>query len=120
AGPDALDVERLAGADLGYGLLALAVLLSGAARAVWGAKGWAFHASNPVFHAKVGLFLLVGLLSIVPTVAFLRWRRARRADAAFRVPAAEWRRAKRVLLAELHLLALIPLLAVVMARGLRF
>jgi putative membrane protein len=85
---------------------------------VWGAKGWAFYAHNPVFHLKLGLFVLVGLLSILPTRAFLRWRRARRADAAYRVPETEWRRARRWVVVELHLIALIPLAAVIMSRGL--
>ncbi|HEY6942519.1 DUF2214 family protein [Dokdonella sp.] len=120
AGAEAVDAERLARADAGYGALAGIVLLSGALRAVYGLKGWAFYAHNPVFHFKLGLFVLVGLLSILPTRAFLRWRRARRADPHWRVPAAEWRNARRWLVVELHLLALIPLAAVIMSRGLRF
>lgn len=118
-GADALDVERLGKADAGYGLLAVLVLLTGAARAVFGLKGWSFYAHNPAFHAKVGLFVLVGVLSVAPTLAFLRWRRARRADPSWRVSEAQWRRAKRFVMIELHLIALIPLAAVVMARGLR-
>lgn len=119
AGVDALDLERLARADAGFGILAGLVLLSGAARAVYGLKGWAFYAHNPVFHLKVGLFVLVGLLSIAPTRAFLRWRKARRAEPGWHVPEAEWRRARRFVMIELHLIALIPLAAVLMARGLR-
>lgn len=119
AGAASLDVPRLANADAGYGLLAVLVLLTGAARAVFGLKGWSFYAHNPAFHAKVGLFVLVGLLSVVPTLAFLRWRRAWRADPSWRVPEAQWRRARRFVMIELHLIALIPLAAVVMARGLR-
>lgn len=116
-GAGAVDVERIARADAGYGALAVVVVLSGALRAAYGLKGWAFYAHNPAFHLKVTLFVLVGLLSILPTLAFLRWRRARRADPAWRVPETEWRAARRWILVELHLLALIPLAAVVMARG---
>lgn len=116
---DVLRTDALARADLGFGIASVAVLLSGAARAVFGLKGWAFYAHNPVFHLKVGLFVLVGLLSIVPTRAFLRWRRNASGETAYRVPADEWARARRIVLIELHLLALIPLAAVVMARGLR-
>lgn len=119
AGIEVLRTETLARADLGFGIASVAVLLSGAARAVFGLKGWGFYAHNPVFHLKVGLFVLVGLLSILPTRAFLRWRRAAGGDAGYRVPAAEWTRARRIVIAELHLLALIPLAAVIMARGLR-
>lgn len=120
AGADVLDIERLVRADAGFGLLAGIVVATGVARAVWGAKGWAFYAHNPVFHLKIGLFVLVGLLSIQPTRAFLRWRRARRSDPASRVPETEWRRARRWVAVELHLIALIPLAAVVMSRGLRW
>jgi putative membrane protein len=119
-GVEAHEVAPLAPPDAGFGVFAGIVVATGAARAVWGAKGWAFYAHNPVFHLKIGLFVLVGLLSILPTRAFLRWRRARRADGASRVPEAEWRSARRWVVVELHLLALIPLAAVVMSRGLRW
>ena len=118
AGAGAADVERLVRADAGYGALAVVVVLSGALRAAYGLKGWTFYAHNPMFHFKITLFVLVGLLSILPTRAFLRWRRARRADPDWRVPEVEWRAARRWILVELHLLALIPLAAVIMARGL--
>lgn len=118
AGAANVDVERIAASDAWFGIAAALVLVTGALRAAFGAKGWAFYAHNPAFHAKVTLFVIVGLVSIAPTLQFLRWRKARRADAAFRVPDAEWSRARRFLMIELHLIALIPLLAVVMSRGL--
>lgn len=118
AGAADVDVERIAKADAGFGVTAGLVLVTGALRAAFGAKGWAFYAHNPAFHVKVTLFVIVGLISIAPTLQFLRWRKARRADAAFRVSDAEWTRARRFLMIELHLIALIPLLAVIMSRGL--
>jgi putative membrane protein len=118
AGAAGVDVERIARADAGFGIAAGAVLVTGALRAVFGIKGWTFYAHDPAFHVKVGLFVLVGLISIAPTLRFLHWRRARRQDPAFRVPDAEWTRVRRVVMVELHLIALIPLAAVIMARGL--
>ena len=118
AGAANVDVERIAKVDSGFGAMAGIVLVTGALRAAFGAKGWAFYAHNPAFHAKVTLFVIVGLVSIAPTLQFLRWRKARRADAAFRVSDAQWTRARRFLMIELHLIALIPLLAVIMSRGL--
>jgi len=117
-GAAALDLVRLARADAGFGIAAGAVLASGAARAVFGIKGWTFYAHNPVFHVKIGLFVLIGLLSIAPTRAFLAWRKAARADAGYRVSDGDWSRARRWVLIEMHLLALVPLAAVIMARGL--
>lgn len=119
SGAAMVDIERIAKADAGFGIFAVVVLLTGGLRAAFGIKGWAFYAHNPVFHLKIALFVIVGFVSIAPTLAFLRWRKARRVDAAFRIPEREWRRVRRCLMIELHLIALIPLAAAVMARGLR-
>jgi putative membrane protein len=113
----ARDLAALVRSDVAYALSAILVLATGLARVFYGAKGAAFYADNPVFWVKVGLFLAIGLASIRPTAAFLRWRRAARTGAGFSVPAAEVRGARRYVLVELHLLALLPLAAVLMARG---
>jgi len=118
AGTANVDLERLASADAGFGISAGIVLVTGALRAVYGIKGWMFYAHNPAFHVKIGFFVLVGLISIGPTLMFLRWRKARRQDASFRVSEPEWKRARRWIMIELHLIALIPLAAVIMSRGL--
>lgn len=120
AGADRLDLRRLALADAGFGIAAGGVVLAGLSRLLWGAKPWAFYAHNPVFHTKMALFVVVGLVSIWPTRAFLRWRKAAAADANFRVAESEWRRVKRIVLIEMHLIGLIPLLAVLMARGIGY
>ena len=63
---------------------------------------------------------MIGLVSIPPTLQFIRWARAFRRDPAYMVPAAELERARRFVLIELHLLALLPLFAVMMSRHLWF
>jgi putative membrane protein len=113
-----LDVEKLALADRKFGIQAGVVLVTGALRAFFGAKGPAFYMHNPAFHLKIGLFVLAALISIAPTVAFLRWRKARRADPSWRVPENEWLRARKLIVLETAIIALIPLAAVVMSRGL--
>jgi len=118
AGAADIDIDSLARADAFFGMISGLVLATGALRAVFGLKGWSFYAHNPAFWVKISLFALVGLLSIVPTKAFLRWRKAKRENAAFRVPEAEWQRSRRMVLVEMHLVALIPLAAVIMSRGL--
>lgn len=115
-----LDLDRarsLLRIDIAYGLCALVVLGSGAARALWFAKGPAYYLHNGVFHAKVGLFLLVLVLSILPTLTYLSWRRALRAG---EIPAVTPGRGRAVIMAirlELLLLMIMPLLATLMARG---
>ncbi len=115
---DAKAVALLVRVDLWYVGAAGVALATGLSRAIWGAKGWAFYAGDWVFWAKVGTFAAVACLSIPPTLAFLRWRRKSAADGAFAVPEEERRRMRKYLMWEVHVAALIPLLAVVMARGL--
>ena len=110
-------VRRLGRIDIAYFACAMAVLGSGIARLLWGAKGAAFHMHNPAFHMKMGLFVLVGVLSIAPTMRFIAWRKRLGADAQAVIGADEVKRAARLLHIELALLAAIPLCAVLMSRG---
>ena len=73
-------VERLVRLDLLYGISALALLATGLARTWWGMKGAGWYWSQPLLHAKVTLFVVIGLMSIVPTVRYLRWRKALRVN----------------------------------------
>ena len=63
-------------------------------------------------------FLAVAVISVQPTLTFIRWRRALEHDPGWRVGEDERRRMRRYLMVEVHLAALIPLFAVIMARGL--
>jgi len=109
-------VRRLAAVDLGYGVSAGLIIVVGACRVIFGAKGWVFYAHNPWFGAKMGTFLVVGLLSIHPTVMFLRWRRAAATDASFSPPPAGVAAVRRTILIEAILLGLIVVFAAAMAR----
>ncbi|MDB5730242.1 MAG: hypothetical protein JWQ03_137 [Variovorax sp.] len=109
-------VERLARVDTVYGIAALAVLATGIARTWWGVKGTAWYWSNPLLHVKLGLFVAVAVLSIFPTLRYRRWRQALRAGGA--LPGeAEIRKTRGLVMAQAHLIALIPLAAVFLARG---
>lgn len=109
-------VERLAKLDMVYAVAAISVLLTGAARVVWGAKGMGWYLSNPLMHVKFTLFVAMGLISIKPTLAFIRWRRALRAHGT--LPTADEIRATRKwVMVQAHILPLVPLAAVFMARG---
>ena len=109
-------VRRLVRQDLIYGVLALLTLLSGLARLFWGAKGLEFYLSNPVFHLKLTLFVLMLLLSIRPTLTFLRWRRQLDADGSL-PGASDIAGTRRRIMITAHLMLLLPLLAALMARG---
>ncbi|MES2361750.1 MAG: DUF2214 family protein [Pseudomonadota bacterium] len=109
-------VERLAKIDAIYGIAAVSVLLTGLARTWWGIKGTAWYWANPLLHIKLGLFVVIGLLSIKPTLTFLRWRRELRATGQL-PDEAQIRLARRLVMVQAHIVPLIPLAAVFMARG---
>ena len=109
-------VERLAKVDRVYGIAALAVIATGVARTWWGMKGTAWYWTNPLLHLKLTLFVVVGLISIFPTMRYLRWRQALRATGA--LPSeAEVRKTRKLVMIQAHIIAVIPLLAVFLARG---
>ncbi len=99
---------RLARLDAGAGALSALVLAVGVARVVWGGKGWTYYETNPFFWAKIVCFGVIGLLTVPGTIAFLRWRKATVADAAFQPDPAEAARLRR--LTGLQTLFLIVLL----------
>lgn len=110
-------VLRLARYDRLYAMAAIAALVSGALRLTLGAKGVGFYMANPWFHAKMTLFVIIGLCSIPPTLRFARWRKHAARDGGF-VPAhADIARARRWVMIESHLIILLPLFAALMARG---
>jgi len=102
-------VQRL---DIVYAITAIGVLATGLLQWFWVGKPAQFYSSNPVFHAKFTLFLVVGLLSIYPSVFFGRHRKGD-PDEEVGVPRALiW--CVRI---ELVLLFLMPALATLMASG---
>lgn len=111
------NVRTLLWLDAAYGISALAVLVSGLVRAGWVEKGWDFYLANPWFHAKLTLFIVVGLLSIYPTKVFLGWRKTVKAGHMPDIDDTLARNLRGVVVAQVHLLLLIPILAAMMARG---
>ena len=109
-------VERLGRVDMVYGIASVAVLLTGVARTWWGVKGTSWYWTNPLLHTKLALFVAIGLLSIKPTLMYARWRKELKATGA--LPAEDQvRLARRFVMVQAHLLVLIPLAAVFLARG---
>jgi putative membrane protein len=115
---DAPAVRLLGRVDLWFFGSALATLVTGFSRLVWGAKGPDFYLSSWPLYVKLALFVAVGVISVGPTLGFIRWRRMFERDPAWTVPDAERRRVRRLVMIEVHLAALIPLAAVIMSRGL--
>lgn len=104
-------------ADLFYGISAVGVIAAGVARVFWGAKGAAYYGAQPFFWAKMAVFAVIGIISVAPTRTFIRWVKQASQSPNFMVAEADAKRMRRLVMIELHLLALVPLFAALMARA---
>jgi putative membrane protein len=114
-GMTAEQARRLAAIDAVFFASALVALATGLLRLFFYAKGVGFYTDNLFFWAKMALYVIIAALSITPTRTFLRWKRA--AESGTTPTGAEIAGVRRVIHIELALLALMPLMAVLMARG---
>lgn len=108
---DSTWIKRIAIVDIAFGISALVALLAGIGLWFWVGKPAGFYNGNWIFHTKVALFVLVGILSFVPT-RFIAKQRKKRSPIVV-VP----RHIVHIIRLELLFLCLIPLLAVLMANG---
>lgn len=111
-GLDRSAIMRTTSIDLWYGVLAALIVIVGFARAIFAAKGWNYYEHNLFFWLKIGTFVLIALLSVPPTIRYLRWR-----SAASLPSEGEVNGMRRILWAEVALFALLPIFAAAMARG---
>lgn len=109
---DGARARLLARLDAIYGVAAVLVLATGLAMVFGVGKGSAFYLKNGLFHLKLTLFVVIALLSLKPTFFFLRHRRAE-PTAVIEVP----RSVVILQRAQLALVLVMPLLAVLIARG---
>ncbi len=95
-----------------YGLGA--ILVVGIGLTLWYGVGKPaeYYSNNWIFLTKFGLFTLIGLLSIAPTIFFLKNRKGDQLE-VIEIP----RYIKPLVIIELILLLIMPLLAVLMANG---
>ena len=116
AGMTAEQARRLAIIDVVFFASALAALATGLLRLFFYAKGVGFYTDNPAFWAKMALYVIIAALSIKPTRTFTRWKRTVAGSGAAPT-VAEIDGVRRFIHIELGLFALMPLMAVLMARG---
>lgn len=114
---DLLRARSLMITEIANGVTASIVLITGILRVFWSGKGLDYYLSNYLFLTKVGLFLLIALISTLPTLTFLNWRNQLLAGQVPEVSTRQGRLVTLCLRVELLLLLIMPLLAVFMARG---
>jgi putative membrane protein len=114
---DDRDLSELFVADNLWGAAAFLWLGTGASRAFWGLEnGTAYYLNEPLFYAKISLFVLIVLLEIWPAVTFVKWRRDR--SRALSVSHRKVRALARISDLQLAIVVVIVFIATAVARGL--
>ncbi|WP_404300771.1 DUF2214 family protein [Alicycliphilus denitrificans] len=92
------------------------VLATGLARTWWGIKGLDWYWGQPLLHAKLTLLVLMLALAAVAGQRYRRWRRELVAGGEL-PQGQELRAARRLEMWASHLMIIVVLLAVFLARG---
>ena len=111
------EARRIQHADLAYGISAGLLLIVGVLRVIYFEKGWGFYSQSPFFWVKMNAFLIVGLLSIDPTIRYLRWNKILKENKAPEINEREFKRTRLLLSLEVIGLVVILFAAAMMARG---
>jgi putative membrane protein len=111
------DAWRLVIADTIYGLSATTVLITGILRVLYFGKGQDYYLSSPIFYTKVGIFVIVGLLSLYPTFLFISWIKTLRDRQPPNLELSKVQILSWMIRGELIGLVLIPLFATLLAQG---
>jgi putative membrane protein len=109
--------RRLQVTDLVLGIAAGALLVVGLLRVFFFEKGASYYFHSHAFLLKLSLFIVIGLLSIIPTMEFLSWRGALKAGQVPAIDAKKLKRVTAVIHGELLAIVIILLCAAIMARG---
>lgn len=112
--------RKLLAADLVFGIAAGAVLVVGLLRVLYFEGASSYYFQSVPFISKLALFVVIGLLSIYPTVTFLSWRPAIRQGRAPDVDARKIKSIRAVIHLELMGIVLLILCAALTARGIGY
>ncbi|MBP2160924.1 MULTISPECIES: DUF2214 family protein [Asticcacaulis] len=115
-GIPAATMKTLIRVDGIYGAVAGLTIIVGICRVIWGLKGAEYYLHNLFFWLKMATFVLVGVCTVPPTLAFQRWRKALAGDEGYLPSSGDIAKVRRWLRAQLHLFVLIPIFAALMAR----
>ena len=109
--------RRLQVTDMVLGIAAVALLAIGLLRVFYFEKGPDYYFHSHAFTAKFSVFVAIGLLSIIPTLEFLSWRKVLSAGQVPAISVKKKRLITAVIHGELLSIAIILLCAAIMARG---
>ena len=109
--------RRIQRADRVYGISSILLLIFGFLRVVYFEKGTDYYFSNTFFLIKIALFIGVGLLSIYPTVSYLRWNPELNQNIEPEVSPLDVLKLRKVIHTELVAIMGVLLCASLMAKG---
>jgi putative membrane protein len=109
--------RKILKADLVFGISAGVLLIVGLGRVFHFEKGATYYFHTWTFMAKLSLFIIIGLISIIPTREFLSWRKAVREGQVPQVAPEKMRSLRAIIHMELAGIVLIILMAALMAKG---
>ena len=112
AAHEARGLQRI---DLWYGVSAVMLLVAGVLRVIYGGKGYQFYVESTLFWVIMALVLIISILSIYPTIRYIRWGTI--AEGGMVVPDAEFMRIRSLLRIQVIGVLLVLLVAPAMARG---
>lgn len=105
------ELKKIAFIDIIYGISAVITLVAGLVLWLFVGKDSSFYLQNGAFHAKLTLFIVIALLSIYPTMFYLKNKN--KDVAVVKMP-------KMIIMlvrTQLAILFIMPLLGVLIARG---
>ncbi len=104
-------------ADAVYGIASGVIMATGFAKLLKYGKGADYYWNNHLLWGKMILFTLIGVLSIIPTIYFFKWKNEVNNGNDILVPDLKYKKLKAIIFIEIIIASSIPLLAVFMARG---
>jgi len=113
-------IRMLSVTDVVLGISVVLVIISGLLR--WflvDAKGADYFNTQPYFHIKLTLFVLMIILSIFPSRKFHKWKKMSNKDDQFIPTEKEIKKQLLIIRIEMLLMILIPVLAVLVNQGIR-
>ena len=115
--PDRAQVRLLGTVDLGYQFALIASFATGLARAVYYGQDAVYYLSNRLFWLKITIFLVIVLVALAPTLQYIRWNREARSAPTFAPLTREVERVRGSIALGLGLWLILPLIAILVARG---
>ena len=114
------EMKRLTKADSWYGIGAIVMLITGFARIYLVGKPSDYYWSHNLFLIKLAIFTVAGLLSIYPTIQFIKLIKKLKADGIEEFSWKEAPKFKGIVRLQLALLLSLPFLANMIARGMGY